>query len=67
MEQIQTYHLFNPLTSDVFHHTIEISQLIYIANQLTCFYMMGKIDRWLVKIIDPFYTYVPFSIPLENV
>ena len=34
----------NPLTTNVPHH-IETSQLIYIANQLTGFYMMGNIGR----------------------
>ena len=32
----------NPLTTNAPHH-IETSQLIYIANQLTGFYMMGNI------------------------
>ena len=34
----------NSLTINVPHH-IETSQLICIANQLTGFYMMGKIGR----------------------
>ena len=35
---------FNPLTTNVPHH-IETSQLIWNANQLTGFYMMGNIGR----------------------
>ena len=34
----------NPLTTNV-PHDIETSHLIYKANQLTGFYMMGNIDR----------------------
>ena len=34
----------NPWKTNVPHH-IETSQLIYIANQLTGFYMMGNISR----------------------
>ena len=33
-----------PLTTSVPHH-IETSQLIWRANQLTCFYMMGNTGR----------------------
>ena len=34
----------NPLTTTVSHH-IETCQLIWIANQLTDFYMIGNIGR----------------------
>ena len=34
MEQIQTYHFFNPFTTNVPHH-LETSQLTCIGNQLT--------------------------------
>ena len=43
MEQIQTYHFFNPLTINAPYH-IETSQLIWIANQLAGFYMMRNIQ-----------------------
>ena len=36
--------LINPLMTNVPHH-IASSQLIYSANQLTGFYMMGNIGR----------------------
>ena len=36
--------VFNPLTANVPHHT-ETSQLIWNANQLPGFYMMGNIVR----------------------
>ena len=36
--------LIKPLTTNV-SHQIENSQLIYSANQLTGFYMMGNIGR----------------------
>ena len=32
---------FNPLITNI-PHQIETNQLIYIANQLTSFYMMGR-------------------------
>ena len=35
---------FNPLTTNV-HHRVDPSQLTYIANQLTSFYLMRNIDR----------------------
>ena len=38
----------NPLTTNV-PHCIETSQLIFIASQLTGFYMMGNIGRSWVK------------------
>ena len=41
---IKDEHL-NPLMTNVPHH-IETSQLIWIANQLTGFYMMGNIGHW---------------------
>ena len=58
---------FNPLTINVSYH-IETSQLIYIANQLTGFYMMGNIGRWWVKVFSfqyqPFQVNVPFLLLL---
>ena len=39
---------FNPLMICV-PHRVETSQLIYIANQLTGFYIMRNIGRWWVK------------------
>ena len=42
----------NPLTANVPHH-VETSQLIYIANQLTGFYMMGTLAvKGLTKFPD---------------
>ena len=38
----QACNFINPLTANVPHHT-ETSQLIYYANQLTGFYMMGTL------------------------
>ena len=65
MGQRQAYHFFNSLTTNV-SHLVETSQLICITNQLTSFYMVGKIGRLWVKIIDPFYTHVPFLYPLTT-
>ena len=42
------HHYFNPLTTSVSHH-IETSQLIWRANQLFGFYMMGNIGRQSVN------------------
>ena len=36
--------ILNPLTTNVPHY-IKTSQLICIANQFTCFYMMGNIGH----------------------
>ena len=44
MGAMQNTDLVNPLTANVSHH-IETSQLIWIANQLSCFYMMENIGR----------------------
>ena len=41
---VQIKGLINPLTTNVPHH-IESSLLIYFANQLSGFYMMGNIGR----------------------
>ena len=43
-----SFSVFNPLTTNVPHH-IETSQLIYIANQLTGFYMMENIGHTWVN------------------
>ena len=51
---------FNPLTTNVPHH-IETSQLIWNANQLTGFYMMGNIGRQWVKV------YTTFTITLTDI
>ena len=43
-DSIKRFLGLKPLTANVLHH-IETSQLIWIANQLTGFYMMGNIGR----------------------
>ena len=40
---------------------IETSQLIYFANQLTSFFMMGNIGRYCVKVILSCHSDNPLS------
>ena len=49
-----SYESINPLTTNVPHHT-ETSQLIFSANQLTGFYMMGKtlVVNGLIRTLFP--------------
>ena len=42
--------MIKPLITNV-PHRIETSQVICSANQLTGFYVTGKIDRYWVKLI----------------
>ena len=42
--KIEAIQNVNPLTANISQH-IETSQLIWYANQLTGFYMMGNIGR----------------------
>ena len=43
-----------PINKHNVPYHIEISQLIYIASQLTGFYMTGNIGRWWVKPLTIF-------------